>query len=164
MRASHRSEKASRNIFQLLQSARWAVLLPQCGLSIRGYRYHQSCNPSEWRLFIGSSSRSLKAVLLHNGNNYPTLPMANSVHLKEDCTSVKMLLSALKYVDYGWEVIGYFKMVSFLMGLQGSFTKFPCFLCLKDSITKTGWGDYIWGLLQENDLQYTHKSRKQNHF
>lgn len=92
-----------------------------------------ACNPIEWRLFIDSSSRSLKAVLLHNGNNYPSLPMAHSVHLKEDYTSVKMLLSALKYDDYGWEVIGDFKIVSFLMGLQGGFTKFPCFLCLWDS-------------------------------
>ena len=75
-------------------------------------------------------SRSLKAVLLHNGNN---LPMAYAVHLKEDYTSVTMLLSALKYDDYGWEVIGDFKMVSFLMGLQGGFTKSPCFLCLWDS-------------------------------
>ena len=94
-----------------------------------------TCNPSE-RLFIYSSSRSLKAVLRHNGNNCPSLPMAHSVHLKGDYTSVKMLLSALKYDDYGL-VIGYFKMVSFPMGLQGGFTKFPCFLCLKNSITKT---------------------------
>ena len=72
-------------------------------------------------------------VLLHNGNNYPSLPMAHSVHLKEDYTSVKMLLSALKYDNYEWEVIGDFKMVSFLMGLQGGFTIFPCFLCLWDS-------------------------------
>ena len=90
-------------------------------------------NPSEWRIFIDSSSRSLNAVLLHNGNNYPSLPMVHSGHLKEDYTSVKILLSALKYDDYGWEAIGNFKMVSFLMGLQGGFTKFPYFLCLWDS-------------------------------
>jgi len=48
-----------------------------------------TCNPSEWRLFIDSSSRSLKAVLLHNGNNYPSLSMAHSVHLKEDYTVSK---------------------------------------------------------------------------
>ena len=60
-------------------------------------------NPSEWRLFIDSSSGSLKAVLLHNGNNYPSLPMAHSADHKENYTSVKMLLSALKYDDYGWE-------------------------------------------------------------
>ena len=27
-------------------------------------------NPSDWRLFIDSSKRSLKGVLLHNGNKY----------------------------------------------------------------------------------------------
>src|SRR6218665_1535706 len=41
-----------------------------------------TCNPSEWRLFIFSSSRNLRAVLFHNGNNYPTLPMAHSVHFR----------------------------------------------------------------------------------
>ena len=92
-----------------------------------------TCNLSEWCLFIDSSSRSLKAVLLHNGNNYPFLPMVHSVHLKEDYTSVKMLLSALMYDGYGWEVIEDLKMVSFLMGLQGGFTKFTCFLCLWDN-------------------------------
>ena len=79
-----------------------------------------TCNPSEW---------------LHNGNNCPSLPMAHSVYLKEDYTSIKMLLSALKFDDYGWEVIGDFKMVSFLMGLQGGFTKFTCFLCLWAAVT-----------------------------
>jgi hypothetical protein len=91
------------------------------------------CNPREWRLFIDSSNRSLKAVLLHNGNRLPSLPLAHSVHLKEDYNNVKTLLTALKYEEYGWEVIGDFKMVTFLMGLQGGNTKFPCYLCLWDS-------------------------------
>ena len=34
---------------------------------------------SDWRLFIDSSKRSLKAVLLHNGNVYPSIPVAHSV-------------------------------------------------------------------------------------
>ena len=72
-------------------------------------------NHNEWRLF--SSSRSLKAVLLHNGKKYPSLPLAHSVHLKEDYNSIKTLLDALKYDEYGWEVIGDFKMVAFLMNL-----------------------------------------------
>jgi hypothetical protein len=37
----------------------------------------------EWQLFIDSSKRSLKAVLLHNGNNYASLPIGHSVHLKK---------------------------------------------------------------------------------
>ena len=45
----------------------------------------------------------------------------------------RLLLSALKYEEFNWEVIGDFKMVAFLMGLQGGFTKFMCYLCLWDS-------------------------------
>ena len=36
-------------------------------------------NPSDWHLFIDSSKRSLKGVLLHNGNEYPSIPTAHSV-------------------------------------------------------------------------------------
>jgi hypothetical protein len=39
-------------------------------------------NPNEWRLFIDSSNRSLKAVLRHNGNQLPSLHFAHPVHLK----------------------------------------------------------------------------------
>ena len=35
--------------------------------------------------------------------------------------------------QYEWDVIGDFKMVAFLMGLQVGCTKFPCLLCLRDS-------------------------------
>jgi hypothetical protein len=90
-------------------------------------------NPSQWRLFIDSSNRSLKAVLLNNGNTLPSLPLAHSVHMKEEYNNVKILLDALHYHEHLWEVIGDFKMVCFFMGLQGGFTKFPCYLCLWDS-------------------------------
>ena len=79
------------------------------------------CNTSDWRLFIDSSSKSLKAVLLHNTNKCPSIPLAHSVHIKENYENVKMLLSALRYDQYNWEVIGDFKMVAFLMGLQQKF-------------------------------------------
>ncbi|XP_051563221.1 uncharacterized protein LOC127446368 [Myxocyprinus asiaticus] len=61
-----------------------------------------ACNQNEWCLFIDSSSRSLKAVLLHNGNKYPSLPLAHSVHLKQDYNSIKIFLDALKYDEYIW--------------------------------------------------------------
>ena len=89
--------------------------------------------PEHWRLFIDSSSRSLKAVLLHNGNIYPSIPVAHSVQLKEDYENVKTLLQMINYQQYQWEVCGDFKMLAFLMGLQGGYTKHPCFLCLWDS-------------------------------
>lgn len=91
------------------------------------------CIPSDWRLFIDSSSKSLKAVLLHNGNKFPSLPVAHSVMLKENYDSVKMVLESIKYREYNWPLIGDFKMVAFLMGIQGGYTKYPCHLCLWDS-------------------------------
>ncbi|KAL7291799.1 hypothetical protein TKK_0014581 [Trichogramma kaykai] len=37
----------------------------------------------EWRLFIDSSKRSLKAVLLHNTNKFASIPIAHSTTTKE---------------------------------------------------------------------------------
>jgi len=39
--------------------------------------------PLDWRLFTDSSKLSLKAVLLHNGNTLPSIPVGHSVHNKE---------------------------------------------------------------------------------
>ena len=39
------------------------------------------CNPDEWRLFIDSSKASLKVVLLHNGNKFPSVPSSHTVAL-----------------------------------------------------------------------------------
>ena len=64
---------------------------------------------------------------------YPSLPLAHFVQFKEEYKTVKILLDALKYKEYCWEVIGDFKKVAFLMGLQGGFTKYPCYLSLWDN-------------------------------
>jgi hypothetical protein len=49
----------------------------------------------QWRLFIESSSRSLKVVILHNGNDVASLPLALSVTLKETYNSMKTQSSAI---------------------------------------------------------------------
>jgi len=36
----------------------------------------------EWQLFIDSSKLSLKAVLLHNGNQHPSIPVGHAAHMK----------------------------------------------------------------------------------
>ena len=63
---------------------------------------------SDWRLFIDSSKRSLKAVLLHNGNVYPSIPVAHSVQMKEDRESIKILLELIQYNNHNWDVFGNF--------------------------------------------------------
>ena len=45
-------------------------------------------NSSDWRLFIDSSFKSLKAVLLHNGNKCPSIPVGHSVSMKEEYENV----------------------------------------------------------------------------
>jgi hypothetical protein len=36
----------------------------------------------QWRLFIVSMKISLKAVLLHTGNKFLSVPLAHAVHMK----------------------------------------------------------------------------------
>ena len=90
-------------------------------------------DPTQWQLFIDSSTKSLKAVLLHNGKIYPSIPLAYSLQMKEDYENVKQLLIKINYAQFKWYVCGDFKMLGFLLGLQGGYTKYSCFLCLWNS-------------------------------
>jgi hypothetical protein len=47
----------------------------------------------EWRFFINSSKGSLKAVLLHNGSKYASVPVGYSVHLKESYENLALVLT-----------------------------------------------------------------------
>ena len=89
--------------------------------------------PHEWRLFIDSSKSSLKGVLLHIGNVLPSIPIAYGAHSSENYENVKQMLTKVKYEIHDWNVIGDFKMIGFLTGLQGGYTKHMCFLCSWDS-------------------------------
>ena len=93
-------------------------------------------NHDDWRLFIDSSTTSLKAVLLHNGNKYPTIPVCFAPNVKESYDNVDILLKKINYSDYNWSVCGDFKMINFLIGLQGGYIKYFCFICLWDSRDK----------------------------
>jgi len=46
----------------------------------------------EWRLFIDPSKLSLKAVLLHNVNMLPSIPIAYAAHMTETYEDMKHLL------------------------------------------------------------------------
>lgn len=89
--------------------------------------------PEEWRLFIDSSKASLKAVLLHNGNKKPSVPVAHAVGLKETYESMEKLLKLTRYADHKWNLCGDLKVVALLLGLQLGYTKYMCFLCLWNS-------------------------------
>lgn len=89
--------------------------------------------PAEWRLFIDSSSRSLKAVLLNNGNKIASVPVGHSVQMSETYNTMELLLNSLDYKQHNWMICGDLKVVALILGMQGGYTKYPCFLCLWDS-------------------------------
>ena len=90
-------------------------------------------NPADWRLFIDSSKTSLKAVLLHNGNIKPSIPVGYSILRKETYNTMKILLDLLEYPKYIWKICSDLKVVSLLLRLQLGYTKHICFLCLWES-------------------------------
>ena len=103
--------------------------------------------PSDWRLFVDSSTASLKCVLLHNGNEHASIPVAHSVELREDYQAVKFALEKIKYKEHEWPICVDLKTVSLLLGQQGGYTKYPCFLCLWDSrADKEHWTRKTWPL------------------
>jgi hypothetical protein len=87
----------------------------------------------EWRLFIDASKTSIKAVLLHNGNVYPSVPVSYSVTMKENYQNMKEILRCIRYDENKWAICGDFKVVAILTGLQLGYTKYCCFICLWDS-------------------------------
>ena len=90
-------------------------------------------NPNDWRLFIDSCKRSLKCVLLYNGNAFDLFLMGIHQLSKEKCGEIKFVLEKISYYEHNWIIYVDLKMVGFLLGLQCGYTKFPCFLCLWNS-------------------------------
>ena len=90
-------------------------------------------DPNDWRLFVDSSKESMKAVLLHNGNILPSVPVAYSTTLKENCITLQLILDRINSNTNRWLVCADLKVVAILAGLQLGYTKYCCFLCLWDS-------------------------------
>lgn len=90
----------------------------------------------EWRLFIDASKVSLKAVLLHNGNKYPSVPLAYTAQMKETYYNIQFLLLKINYDSHQWNICADLKVVAIVTGLQGGYTKYCCFLYEWDNRAK----------------------------
>ena len=51
----------------------------------------------------------------------------------EKYSDIKFVLEEIGYYKHNWIIWVDLKMVELLLGLQGGYTKFPCFICLWDS-------------------------------
>ena len=69
-------------------------------------------SPADWTLFIDSSKRSLKCVLLHITNIYGSIPIGHSTTLKEKYDAIKSVLQHIKYNDHQWLICVDLKMVN----------------------------------------------------
>ena len=78
-------------------------------------------NPDQWRLFIDSLKVSLKLVLIHNGNRFPSVPVAHATYMKEIYESMKLLLG--KYNEFKWKICGDLKVLALLFGMELGYTK-----------------------------------------
>ena len=85
-------------------------------------------NRDQWRLFIDLSKVSFKLVLLHNGNKFPSIPLARAASMKESYENMKLLLGKIKYDEFKWKLRGDLKVVALLLGMQLVYTKYCCFL------------------------------------
>jgi len=103
-----------------------------CGLMEELQLHH---NPEQRRFFIDTSKACLKAILLHNGNKQPSIPLAHAVRMKRN------LRQNLRFVDKyvtkttSGKLSADLKVVALLTGLQWGCTESCCFLCEWDSWT-----------------------------
>ena len=77
-------------------------------IEVLGHEFNQE----GWRVFIDSSKVSLKVVLLHNGNKFPSVPLAHAANMKEIYESMKLLLEKIKYDEFKWKLCGDLKVVA----------------------------------------------------
>ena len=86
----------------------------------------------QFRLFIDSSCRSLKAVLLHNGN-LPEIPVFYSTVMDEGYDSLKKILELLNFSKLKIPICADFKVINFLRDLKPGNCSFPCIFCTWNS-------------------------------
>ncbi|GBP12549.1 E3 ubiquitin-protein ligase SH3RF1 [Eumeta japonica] len=124
-----RDLQLSRSKAELLGSRlqQWNLLLPDTKVTF---------SETEAKFTQNFSKRSLKAVLLHNGNKKPSIPIGHAVNCKESYETMRTLINLIKYKEHKWKVCGDLKVIGMLVGLQGGYTKYCCFLCLWDSRAK----------------------------
>ena len=86
----------------------------------------------EWRLFMNSSSRILKEILLHHGNSLLSFPIGYSVQIKETHKSMDHLPFAVNYPEA--QICEDLNVVGLVLRIQDVYTEYLCFLRLWDSL------------------------------
>lgn len=89
-------------------------------------------------------SLGLKAVLLHNQNKLPSIPIAYATNTKETYEVMTKILRNINYTAHKWKIIADLKVLTILFGMQGGNTKHPCYLCEWDSRAPNRYERKVW--------------------
>lgn len=117
--------------------------------------------PEEWRLFIDSSTTSLKAVLLHKTNLKPSIPVAYSTDTKETYNILKTILESIDYAKHEWKICCDLKVVAMLCGMQSGYTKNMCFMCDWDTRFKGNqYNTKNWNMRNESNIGFRNVVRE----
>jgi len=54
----------------------------------------------QWRHFTDSSKVGLKALLHHNGNEFPSIPLAHAIHMIEMYDNFQVVLQNICYKEH----------------------------------------------------------------
>lgn len=101
--------------------------------------------PDEWRLFVDGSVKSLKGVLLHNGNLFPSVPIIYGTDIIENYENMKAILKLINYDVHRWVICCDLKIVAIITGLKKGFSKHQCFLCLWEGRSRDlHYTDHKW--------------------
>jgi hypothetical protein len=94
----------------------------------------------------------MKVVLLHNGNRFPSVPLAHAANMKVSYESMKLLLGKIDYDEFKWKFCGDLKVVALLLGMQPGYTKYCCLLCEWDGRDKNN--HYVNKLWPKKNITY----------
>lgn len=110
---------------------------------------------NDWRLFIDSSSSSLKAVLLHKTNKKPSIPVAYSTETSETYEAMENILKCIKYEEHQWRICCDLKVVAILCGLEAGYVKRMCFMCDWDTRKPKHeqYDDHSWKPREESEFE-----------
>lgn len=53
--------------------------------------------------------------------------------MKETYDTMKLIIDSIKYSIYNWKIVSDLKVLTILLGMQGGYTKYPCYMCEWDS-------------------------------
>lgn len=104
------------------------------------------------RLFIDSSKRCLKAVLLYNGKKLASIPI--SVVYSENYCTMEFMLDIIDYKNHQWGICTDLKVVTIVLSQLIKFTKISCSICTWDSCDRPNhYNRKIWPLRKNSALR-----------